>query len=145
MPSTDEFIALARTHFAYLESNGFRFSSEVRGTGETVTFIGPYAAVTVSTDRRDGGIDVSIAELAGESSFPRWQSLFGFLVSTAGYRGSLREFRNPDLQAHSRSSEIQVYSSALRHFLPRLVAGDNAPLTLGPNYSLKRTDQSLRD
>ena len=135
LPSPSEFIAAAKAYFSYLESNGFRVSSEVRGTGETVTFQGAYAAVAISTDRRDGEVDLSIAELSGDGTTPRWQSFFGFLVSSASYRGSLREFHDAGVQSRFGQPQLQVFASALRHFLPRLVAGAEAPLTLGPTTS----------
>lgn len=145
LPNPSEFVTAAKTHFSFLEGNGFRVSSEVRGTGETVIFQGAYAAVAVSTDRRDGTIDFAIAELSGEDTPPRWQDFFGFLVSRAGYRGSLREFRGVEVQDSLGVSQLQAYAAALGHFLPRLVAGFNAPLTLGPDYSLKRTVRSPGD
>jgi hypothetical protein len=145
LPNPSEFVTAAKTHFSFLEENGFVVSSEVRGTGETVVFKGAYAAVAVSTDRRDGTIDLAISELSGTDPNPLWQHFFGFLVSRAGYRGSLREFRGKEVQDGPGVPQLQIYASALGHFLPRLVAGVDAPLTLGPNYSLKRTDQSLRD
>lgn len=145
LPNPSEFVTAAKTHFSFLEGSGFLVSSEVRGAGETVIFKGAYAAVAVSTDRRDGTIGFAIAELPGEDTPPRWQDFFGFLVSKAGYRGSLREFRGVDVQDRPGVSQLQAYASALGHFLPRLVAGFNAPLTLGPDYSRKRTVKSLRD
>lgn len=123
LPTPHEFIEMVRKHFAFLESNGFHTESEIHGTGEAIIFKSEYAAVAISSDRRDQCIDFSVAELAADGTVPRWNNFFGYLVQSMGYRGSLREFQNIDLLLHSCESNLQTYASALQYFLPQLVTG----------------------
>lgn len=123
LPTPHEFIEMVRKHFAFLESNGFHIESEIHGTGEAIIFKSGYAAVAISSDRRDQCIDFSVAELASDGTVPRWNNFFGYLVQSMGYRGSLREFQNIDLLLHGCESNLQTYASALQYFLPQLVTG----------------------